>query len=177
MGSSEQKKLDLKIQNLIDYPHSGFKSDIMDLFLCQNCKFFRYLIWFSYKLYFRPIALSNYLPTSTIYLRKKDIFIPKILIDKKSKKIIPFSKQFSWPYSLGISEGHYRNLLNVDFVNNSSDEIKNLVREMLYSLKIKNIIKNTNLKKNLKAKFNHVTKNLLISDKNLKLDCRISDYF
>ena len=48
---------------------------------------------------------------------------------------------------------------------------------MLYSLKIKRKIKNTNLKKNLKAKFNHVTKNLLISDKNLKLDCRISDYF
>ena len=40
MGSSEQKKLDLKIQNLIDYPHSGFKSDIMDLFYGQNCKFF-----------------------------------------------------------------------------------------------------------------------------------------
>ena len=50
----------------------------------------------------KPIALTNYLPTSTLYLRKTDLFIPRLLKYKntsllgdkkyKKRKTIKFKK-------------------------------------------------------------------------------------
>lgn len=179
MGSKGDKSLINFDINFIDYANSQYKSDIMDIFLCSNCKFMfgtsSGLSAISY-LFKKPIALTNYLPTSTLYLRKTDLFIPRLLKYKNTSKILPFSKQFSWPFSFGISSGHFTNILNVKFISNSEDEIYNIAKEMLEKLKLFKVKKKISAKKE-QMLFKKLSKKTLLSDEIFPLECNISNYF
>lgn len=179
MGSKGDKSLINFDINFIDYANSQYKSDIMDIFLCSNCKFMfgtsSGLSAISY-LFKKPIALTNYLPTSTLYLRKTDLFIPRLLKYKNTSKILPFSKQFNWPFSFGISSGHFTNILNVKFISNSEDEIYNIAKEMLEKLKLIKVKKKISAKKE-QMLFKKLSKKTLLSDEIFPLECNISNYF
>ena len=151
----------------------------MDIFLCSNCKFMfgtsSGLSAISY-LFQKPIALTNYLPTGTLYLRNTDLFIPRLLKFKKTNKIVPFSQQFSWPCSFGISSGHYKNIMKMNFISNSKDEIYHIAKEMLVKL---GIIKEAQkfLSKKDKILFKKISNKTLLSDEIFPLECNISNYF
>ena len=81
-----------------------------------------------------PLALTNLLPTATVYLSKRDMFIPRILKSKKNNNLLKFSEIFSPPINIAMIDGSYRNLLELDFVENTSDEIFNLVKEMFENI-------------------------------------------
>ena len=179
MGSKGDKTLKNFNNNFIDYANSSNKSPIMDIFLCSNCKFMfgtsSGLSAISY-LFQKPIALTNYLPTSTLYLRNTDLFIPRLLKFKKTNKIVPFSQQFSWPCSFGISSGHYKNIMKMNFISNSEDEIYHIAKEMLVKL---GIIKEAQkfLSKKDKILFKKISNKTLLSDEIFPLECNISNYF
>ena len=179
MGSRGDKSLINFNENFIDYANSQYKSDIMDIFLCSHCKFMfgtssgLSAISFLFK---KPIALTNYLPTSTLYLRKTDLFIPRLLKYKNTNKIVPFSKQFSWPFSFGISSGHFTNIFKVNFISNSEDEIYNVAKEMLEKLKLLRVNKKITAQKEQKI-FKKLSKKTLLSDEIFPLECNISNYF
>ena len=62
--------------------------------------------------------------------RKGDIFIPQNFISRKNNKRLTFKKTMSEPYSLGMTDGAYHNVLKVKLEKNSSGDIKNATKEM-----------------------------------------------
>ena len=133
MGSDDARPTDYKNKKFIDYAKSKFRSDFMDVFLCAQAKF---MLGTSSglsavsRIFGVPILLVNYLPTGTIYGRKGDIFIPQNFISRKNNKRLTFKKTMSEPYSLGMTDGAYHNVLKVKLEKNSSGDIKNATKEM-----------------------------------------------
>lgn len=124
-------------RNVIDYAHSAKKSDWMDVFLCATARF---MIATSSGVacvshaFGVPIVMTNYLPTATIYLGSRDLLIPRLLRRLDGGSFLTFQELMNPPYNFGVSDGMYRNIFRVEVIPNTSDEIVNLVQEMLDKL-------------------------------------------
>ena len=173
------KKIDLDNDKFFDYANSNLKSDLLDVYLCATSKFMigtsSGLSAISY-IFGTRLALTNLLPTATVYLSKNDIFIPRILKSKKNNKILSFKEIFSPPINIAMIDGSYRNILEVEFVENSEDEIFNLVKEMYENIFE---IKENKVDEKLQELFH---KNLmeiepLIGFPNMSFQCNVSSYF
>lgn len=133
MGDPTMKPLP-KMPRVIDYAYSKSKSDWMDVFLCAQCRFFLstssglYTIALAFGV---PIVMTNQLPTVAMYmLSSRDIFIPRICRSKTENRALAFSKLISPSLGFAISQLQY-DRLGVDVVENTPEEIDNVVREML----------------------------------------------
>lgn len=180
MGEKNLKPLP-KIKNVLDYATSEFKSDFMDIFFCASAKFIlgtsSGLSAISY-IFGVPVAMTNYLPLATIYLGKQDIFLPRLMRFKNNNKYLTFNQLTSKPYTLGITDGMYTNLMGVETIPNTPDEIKELAREMY--LKISKDITYSNEEKKLHEKFKKLTiKNVTLYgiEESIPIQCQISNYF
>ncbi len=117
----------------IDYALSKDKSDWMDIFLAASCKLF---IGCSSGLFFvsvafgPPCVLVNMVPFAAAGCRPKDLYIPKLMRDKKSGRLIPFADIFSSPIA-NFRHSHLFEEAGVDVVENTSDEILAVVEEGL----------------------------------------------
>lgn len=122
------------MKNVVDYAHEPAKADWLDVFLCAAARFMigtsSGLTTVSYS-FGVPIAMTNCLPTASIYLRKQDIFLPRLMRSRANGQILSLSKIMGLPYSMGINDGMYRNILGVETIENSAGEISDLVSEML----------------------------------------------
>ena len=122
------------MKNVVDYAHEPAKADWLDVFLCAAARFMigtsSGLTTVSYT-FGVPIAMTNCLPTASIYLRKQDIFLPRLMRSRANGQILSLSKIMGLPYSMGINDGMYRNILGVETIENSAGEISDLVSEML----------------------------------------------
>lgn len=136
MGDPSMTKLP-KMQNVVDYAHSSFRSDIMDVFLGATCKFcigtgsgyYHIPMLFS-----RPVLYTNNSQFIEYFgLRKKDLYLPRWLRNNTNKKMINFSKFIKPPISMNVSKTNFQNL-NLTFVKNTSEEIKNATLEMIEKL-------------------------------------------
>ncbi len=109
----------------------------MDVFLCASARF---MIGTSSgpstisRAFGVPIAMTNYLQASTIYLSTHDLFLPRLLRRRTDGILISFSQQMSLPYSACFSDGMYTNLYGVDVIPNTAVEIRELVEEAMDSL-------------------------------------------
>lgn len=179
MGDKNTKDIEFNNNKFIDYAKSEFKSDFMDIFLCARAKFMlgtsSGLSAVSY-VFGTPIVMVNYVPISTIYLRKGDIFIPPTFIDLKKKKKLPFKKIMSIPYSLGGSKNIYKNILNVELKKNNDKDIYLVVQEMISNLILKK--KYSKEDEKLQKKFKKITlsENTLL-ETNIPIQCRIGKDF
>ena len=181
MGDSGMNSVDFNFKDnkFIDYAKSKFKDHFMDVFLCAQAKFMlgtsSGLSAISY-IFGTQIALVNYVPTSTIYLRKGDIFTPPLFIDRRSNKKLSFKKTMSTPYSLGIIDGAYENILNVKLKKNSKEDIKFVAKKMIETLVKKK--KYSKKEEKIQNKFKKITLNneTLLGAK-ISIPCRISKYF
>ena len=179
MGDKNTKDIEFNNGKFIDYAKSEFKSDFMDIFLCARAKFMlgtsSGLSAVSY-VFGTPIVMVNYVPISTIYLRKGDIFIPPTFIDLKKKKNLSFKKIMSTPYSLGASENIYKNILNVELKKNDDKDIYLVVQEMINNLIFKK--KYSKEDEKLQKKFKKITlsENTLL-ESNIPIQCRIGKDF
>lgn len=133
MGDSTMKQLP-KMPQVIDYAHSGAKSDWMDVFLCAQCRFFistssgLYTIALAFGV---PVVMTNQLPVVAMYmLSSRDIFIPRICRSKAENRTLTFSESISLSLGLVFSQHQYDGL-GVDVVENTAEEIKDIVMEML----------------------------------------------
>lgn len=169
-----------KLPRVIDYAHSSFKSDWMDVFLLGNARF---MIGTSSgpatvsRAFGVPIAMTNYLQASTLYLGQHDIFLPRLMKHLANGELLSFEQQMSLPYSAGFSDGMFRNIQQVEVIPNTPDEIRELIEEMLdrfngtlmYSLH----------DSELQNRFKHITANreTLIGLRDTALQCRIGRHF
>lgn len=154
-----------KIEGLIDYTHSKIKSDFMDIFLAAKCKFCIGTssgYWTVPMFFDKPILFTNYLPVIDYFsFRKKDIFLPKTLINKKTNKLEKLENIFNLPLGWFGEDKFYE---GYKIVNNSEEELYEATEEMLIKLKL---TKNNNfLNKNevkLKKKLSAIHNNKLTS--------------
>tara|TARA_R110001592_G_scaffold57277_1_gene174156 strand:+ start:32113 stop:33702 length:1590 start_codon:yes stop_codon:yes gene_type:complete len=125
------------MDRVIDYALSPDKSDWMDVFLCAACRFF---IGTSSGLYIvadtfgRPFVQTNFLPTGAVFFRPGNLFIPKRLFDRTTGKELTLGEVMSERVSYAASNGAYRNILGLDWKDNSAKEIREVVIEMMDAL-------------------------------------------
>lgn len=133
MGDSSMKPLP-ELPHVIDYAHSDEKSDWMDVFLCAQCRFFigtssgLYTFAMSYG---TPVVLTNLLPTcGAYYLTSNDLFIPRICRFKAKERFLNFNESFSPQMGTAAIQYIYDHK-DIEIIENSEEEIKDLVEEML----------------------------------------------
>ena len=133
MGRSEKIKFP-EIKGLIDYPFTNIKSDFMDIFLAATCKFCIGTSsgFASLPTYFnRPLMLVNCLPTGGYFeLRKEDMFLPKILVNKNTNKVLSIEKYFNLPVGTYFNNEVYEKN-NLEIYNNSEEELELTTQEMI----------------------------------------------
>ena len=146
-----------KIEGLIDYPFTEYKSEFFDVFLASTCRFCLGTSsgYWPIPIFFgKPVLLANYLPVLDYYmLDERSLFLPKRLIDKNTKKMIAFENMFKFPLgyqctSIQLDQN------NIEIIDNNEDEIFQSTVEMLDSLDSKRnnekfIIMNEKFKKKL----------------------------
>ncbi|MCP4265453.1 MAG: TIGR04372 family glycosyltransferase [Candidatus Brocadiaceae bacterium] len=133
MGDSKMTPFP-KMDHVIQYAHSEAKSDWMDIFCCAQCRFFLGSpsglgsVPSSFGV---PVVWLNYMPPVALYtLKTRDLFIPKLFRRLGENRFMTFKELLTPPNSMGCSQIHYDDL-GIDVVDNTSDEIKDVVAEMI----------------------------------------------
>ena len=156
-----------KINGLIDYPFTKYKSDFFDIFLAATCKFCIGTssgFWSVPTFFNKPVVLVNYLPILDYYsLSEKSFFLPKSLKYKKDNKKVSLADMFSFPHGYLNTDLQF-DLNEVLYTDNTEDEISDTVIEIL------NIFENNN-KDSANEKKNIEIKNYLN-----KLNSKIYEY-
>ena len=125
------------MDNVWDYATSNLKCDWMDVFLCAAARF---MIGTSSgpatisRAFGVPISMTNYLPSATLYLAMRDLFLPKLLREKANGNMVSFERQMSLPLSACVSDGMYKNLYGIEIISNTPQEIRELVEQMMDTL-------------------------------------------
>lgn len=136
LGDSSMPQLS-PMQNVFDYAHRAYKSDWMDVFLSAVARFMigtsSGISCVSYA-FGVPIAMTNYLSTSTPYLDCGSLFLPKLLRRRADDEYVNFRQQMSLPLSIVYSSGMFKNRFGLEVVPNTSEEIPELIIVMLEKL-------------------------------------------
>lgn len=122
-----------KIDCLIDYPFTEYKSEFFDTFLAATCRFCIGTssgYWPLTTFFGKPALLTNYLPFLDYYiLDDKSLFLPKSFADKNTKKRIMGDDLFKFP--LGCTTTNVQlDQNNIELINNNEDEIFQSTVEM-----------------------------------------------
>ena len=143
------------MDNVWDYATSNLKCDWMDVFLCAAARF---MIGTSSgpatisRAFGVPISMTNYLPSATLYLAMRDLFLPKLLRETATGNMVSFERQMSLPLSACVSDGMYKNLYGIEIISNTPQEIRELVEQMMDTLdgKTGNTAEDASLQKRFK---------------------------
>ena len=136
MGDRSMKPLP-PMPQVVDYAFSDAKSDWMDVFLCAQCRF---CIATSSGLFTLssafgvPIVATNFMPAYAVYcLSGRYLFLPRLCWSKDKNRILNFKELLCPPVGIGTIQHSY-DQLNVKVIENTSEELKDLVEEMLARL-------------------------------------------
>ena len=135
MGDPTMQKLP-PMEGVIDYAHSSYRSDWMDIFLCAENKFFlgnSSGLSILATVFGVPCALANMVPTSHLGFSAFDLSIPKLIWSKKKNRYLSFHEIFTSE----ISNFRLAKLFEyADLVpeENSSEDILDFTTEMLDKL-------------------------------------------
>ncbi len=122
-----------KIDGLIDYVHSPFRCDWMDLFLISKSTFFLGTssgpngipIVFGI-----PSLLTNMSSANGFALSRRDMYMPKLMWSTNEQRLLSFGEMmappFDWCFNMAVYESR-----NVELVPNSAEEIRDATIEML----------------------------------------------
>jgi putative glycosyltransferase (TIGR04372 family) len=133
MGDPSMPKLP-KMKHVVDYAHSIDRSESLDVFLCANCRFFLGSasgLCSVATAFGVPVAIANQCgPPYMRPLSPGDLFIPKFIISKESKKKLSIIEMLdTFVSDLQFSGCLDRNGLTAE--ENSRSDIRDLVTEML----------------------------------------------
>ncbi len=131
MGDSSMSHLP-SLPRVIDYPHTRFKSDLMDIYLIQACRFYigsQSGIWSTASLFQRPMITPNMNEwIDSFPEREGDLGIIKHVYSRKKKRFLSLKEtldEFSrFQYS-------YNYLDDYELYENTPDEIFELVKEYM----------------------------------------------
>jgi putative glycosyltransferase (TIGR04372 family) len=132
MGDSSMPPLP-KMKGVVDYAHSPHRADWLDVYLCATARFFIGTssgLGYVPALFDVPCVLTNWAPVGTRPWRARDLYIPKLHRDRRTRALVPFSRSFAPP----LGYVHVPRMLHgmgMELVDNSPDEISEVVREML----------------------------------------------
>lgn len=162
MGSNKSPPLPnrfKKITNLIDYTKTSYVSDWMDVFLTATCNFFLSSstsgISVLASLFNKPVAVANLVPIKAIPHKACDLSIFKTYYSKKKKRLLSISEIVKEPISNYWLDKHF-NKHDIELIDNTEEEIKDLVIEMLNKLENKQMYSDQdNLLQNKFASFFH----------------------
>lgn len=132
MGDQHTPKMSSS-KGLINYAHSPFKSDLMDVFLCANAKFFlgnSSGLFILSTVFGVPCALCNMLPFVCTGFTSRDLSIPKLI------KKLSGGSYLNYQEIIRENIANFRNAKQYEksgvmAVSNSEDDIYSLVFEML----------------------------------------------
>jgi putative glycosyltransferase (TIGR04372 family) len=132
MGSVVDKPLPKERHpRIIDYA-IDYRSDVMDIYLSAHCKFFlgnTAGLFLVSTIFDVPAACANFLPLEYTPLRSGDLFIPKKMWSRDKKKLLTYKEILDSGAGLYLESKQYENA-GIEVIENSSDEILELAREM-----------------------------------------------
>jgi putative glycosyltransferase (TIGR04372 family) len=134
MGDPSMTPLE-PMPGLIDYAHHPARSARLDVMLCAHARFFvgntsgLTLVSTAFGV---PSALANMIPPSGLAMLPSDISIPKLL-RSRAGRLLPFADVLGGPAANYRFAGAYARA-GLEPVENSPEEILELVREMLSRL-------------------------------------------
>lgn len=132
MGDPSTSLLPL-LDRVVDYARHPLRSERMDVVLCARARFFlgnTSGLAFVSTAYGVPSSLANMIPMSNLAPLAGDISIPKLLLHQDRSRMLRFDEVLGTP----VGNYRYAKLYANDGivpVENSPDEILDLVREML----------------------------------------------
>ena len=136
MGDPSMKKMP-KIDKLVDYAHSEFKSDFMDVYLAATSKFCIGTSsgYYTVPSFFGvPILLTNVAGLSQCYnLKSKNIFIPRLIKNKYKNEYLSLKQLLSHPLIYFNSDELFKRDGLITEENNS-DDIADATIEMIDNL-------------------------------------------
>lgn len=139
VGKVANKKLNTSNPKIIDYAFSNLKSDFMDIYLAANCSFF-----FSTmagidqvpSIFRRPLA-AIVVPIGMMQTNRSNIIsIFKHHVEKNTKQKLSLSEIFSKGLAFATSSDDYKKQ-NLELVENTAEEIKDLAIEMMDTIENK----------------------------------------
>tara|TARA_B100001250_G_scaffold404390_1_gene420308 strand:+ start:1258 stop:2541 length:1284 start_codon:yes stop_codon:yes gene_type:complete len=165
LGNNKMKKMK-KMKNVIDYPFTQFKSDLMDVYLVSKCKFFLggSGIWDVGHLFQKPLLMPNCVPI--IYVtapRKNDIMLYKHIkkINENHYLTLNYRVQNTHPNKSAIFDEY-------EYIENSADEIESLVVDYFDNIENYNSPKQIAWKKTIQDTGLNFLKNNQLYDNNYK---------
>ena len=154
LGSNSMPPLPA-MDKVIDYAHSSFKSELMDLYFISECKFFIGISSGPYvvsNLLKKPVLLINMTDWgASMILKKNDLAIPKHVYSLSKRRFFSVKEVLDHPKMVQI----YGNTLgDFELIENSSDEIYEAIEEFLNRT-------NPHEYSDLQRKYNNARKNQL----------------
>ena len=133
MGSIVKDLWKSSSPNVIDYANSELRSDFLDFYLTSKCKFFitngnGFML--VPQIFKKPIAVFDYVPVGQFYsFIDKSICIFKKYYCNNRKKILTLNEIFSIK-AFSYVDGRLFKKDKIELINNSPEEILELVKEM-----------------------------------------------
>ena len=178
LGNPTMKPLP-QMDHVIDYAHSDVRSDWMDVFLGSQSRFIigtasgpnPISIAFGV-----PMVLTNYLPWNLLHFSNKDLFLPRLFWSPKEKRHLTFTEILSSKVAAGIEQSSY-DRLGVDILQNSPEEINDIVLEMI--LRLNGTVTYSSSDKQLQERFRSLTAacGTFLGRHDLTINCRIGKDF
>jgi putative glycosyltransferase (TIGR04372 family) len=168
-----------KINGLIDYPFSNFKSEFMDVFFAATSKFVVGTpsgFWTIARFFNTPLLLTNFIPHLDYYSFDKNcIFLPKLLINKQ-KKIISIKDIYSKNYFSHFTTTKQFKKNSLKIIENNNEELQGAVVDMFNLISKNKKNKNIFLKKNNNFKQKYLRNKMYDSHKLLPIANFSSSY-
>ena len=153
MGDPYMEPLE-KMEHVLDYANSDIRSHFMDVFCTAMCSF-AVVTNSGYQGFAEafeiPMVLTNYVSMTARARSNREIFIYKLLYSKGKNDYLSFKEGLQPPLGNAIGAPNYKSL-RVEWVDNTEDEIHEVVVEMLERLEGKTIY--TKEDQTLQKKFN-----------------------
>jgi putative glycosyltransferase (TIGR04372 family) len=123
----------IEMDGFFDYAHSDIRSNRMDIFLFSQCRCFVGVSSgpvLTPVLFGVPVVMTNFVPMSARPHAGNCLFIPKLLWLKDEQRYATFYEVLSTDLGrIFTSQGYEEK--NIDIVDNSTEEIRDVVTEML----------------------------------------------
>jgi putative glycosyltransferase (TIGR04372 family) len=136
MGDAVDGLIKSPIKGFIDYPNSVYKSELMDLYLIENCRFY----WGTQSgiidtalLFGKPVLSVNSINFAMPGMGKHNLTIYKRILDRKKNICLSFEESISL-YNEIISSSYIEFSKNYEWIENSSEEIFEAVLEFFEAI-------------------------------------------
>jgi putative glycosyltransferase (TIGR04372 family) len=158
VGDSSMTKINEK-KGLIDYAHSDFKSEKLDILLAANSRFCIATssgFFAATSIFDIPVILTNTSHSVVYYrLKKNDFYVPALLKKKNEKNFLKLTETMFPPFSIvnvDVKE-RYKDW-NIEYFKNSPEDILFATEEMIERLNSNNFDELKKLQSEIRDKLN-----------------------